>query len=33
MRFTQDLFPDEQTAGVHEMTWPLDFDLLDSALT
>jgi uncharacterized protein YndB with AHSA1/START domain len=32
MLFTQNLFPDEQTASIHEMTWPLDFDLLDKIL-
>ena len=32
MRFTQELFPDEGTASVHEAVWPKDFDLLDELL-
>jgi uncharacterized protein YndB with AHSA1/START domain len=32
MLFTQELFPDAQTASVHETTWPLDFELLEGVL-
>ncbi len=33
MHFRQELFPDEGTASIHEAAWPLDFDLLATALT
>ncbi len=33
MRFRQELFPDDQTAGIHDKAWNHDFDQLREILT